>query len=254
MKKIDLIKNTVNLRQLTPARVALGKSGSSLNTQTLLQFDLDHARARDAVHLTFEPEKLRQQLQSMHQQSLSVTSKAGDRDNYLKRPDLGRKLDDKSLDTLQHAINKNRHKFDLALIIADGLSTSAIHQQGIPFLQQFLPMATQQNWKLSPIIIASQARVALADEIGSVLQARTTAILIGERPGLSSADSMGIYFTYEPRPGRTDAERNCISNIHQNGLSHQQAAQQLSDLINTSFRLKLSGVNLKLDKAFLQHP
>jgi len=229
------------LRQFTPARIALGRTGSSLPTKELLDFNAAHAMARDAVHAPFDINSITQQLTATHLESINVHSAAADRATYLRRPDLGRQLDEPSLTrlaSLNHPTNP-----EAIFIIADGLSAIAPQRYAVRVIR-----ATQdllEGWTIGPIIIAEQARVALGDEIGELLGAEITVMLIGERPGLSSADSLGIYFTYAPKPGRTDAERNCISNVREGGTSPEQAAQTLTYLMTTSRRLKLSGVQLK---------
>jgi ethanolamine ammonia-lyase small subunit len=233
------------LAQISDARLGLKRSGSSISTQEVLKFDLDHARARDAVHLPFDTDSIAEQLHERKLESLHVQSAATDRSHYLQRPDLGRTLAENSAKDLQKYANENNREYDIAIIIADGLSSRAIHTNAVAFLDEFLPLAKTKQWSLSPVTIASQGRVALADEIGETLRARLSLILIGERPGLSAADSMGIYLTYQPRQGKTDAEKNCISNVRQGGISPKDAALKLENLIHFSFKLCLSGVELK---------
>ncbi len=233
------------LRTFTPARIGLDRAGSSLTTRDILTFDRDHAHARDAVHLPFDVALVTDELGARHLATVAVHSAARDRATYLQRPDLGRKVDPASKKRLQEARLQAQGGVDLAVVVADGLSTRAIHTNAVAFLEEFLPMAAEHEWRCAPIVIASQARVAIADEIGELLEARLSIILIGERPGLSAADSMGIYITYAPRRGRTDAERNCISNIRRGGLRHQDAADQLARLIMGAFRQRLTGVRLK---------
>lgn len=234
------------LKAFTSARIGLERAGSSLTTRDVLAFDRDHARARDAVHLPFDVEGLVTQLQARHLTAIQVRSAARDRAIYLQRPDLGRKLDPASRERLRDARLRDDAGFDVGVVIADGLSTHAIHTNAVAFLDDFLPLVGKHGWRHSPIVVASQARVAIADEIGELLGARLSVILIGERPGLSAADSMGIYVTYAPRNGRTDAERNCISNIRPGGLGHRDAAEQLHRLITGALQRELTGVDLKL--------
>jgi ethanolamine ammonia-lyase small subunit len=236
------------LRQLTPARVWLARAGSSIATDEVLAFDRDHARARDAVHLPFDRETIAEQLTTRRIQSIAVQSKAADRTTFLQRPDLGRQLDDPSRQCLQTHRSPDKDGYDLALIIADGLSTRAIHDNAVALIDCFQQHSTAYGWQRAPVVIASQARVALADEIGECLNARLSIIMIGERPGLSAADSMGIYVTYAPHTGHTDAQRNCISNIRSDGLSPARAARQLQMLVSAAFKLELSGVKLKIDQ------
>ncbi len=245
-RKLKSLYDLTLLKQLTPARIGLRRAGSSISTHDMLAFDLDHAQARDAVHLPFDIEAIASQLDDRQIKSICVHSAAEDRTTYLQRPDLGRQLDDASKQFLNSHRSPDKEGYDLAVIIADGLSTRAIHDNAIALIDSFQLQSVTEGWRWAPIVIASQARVALADEIGELLNARLSIILIGERPGLSAADSMGIYLTYTPRRGRTDAERNCISNIRQAGLSPLQAARQLQALISSAFKLGVSGINLKI--------
>jgi ethanolamine ammonia-lyase small subunit len=229
------------LRQFTPARIALAHTGSSLPTKELLEFTAAHATARDAVHAPFDINSIAAQLTAANFKSIKVHSAALDRATYLRRPDLGRKLDDPSrarLGKLQLPA-----KPEVVFIIADGLSAIAPQRYAVAVIRGALELL--QAWKIGPVVIAEQARVALGDEIGELLRAEITVMLIGERPGLSAADSLGIYLTYAPKPGRTDAERNCISNVREEGTSPEQAAQTLHYLLTNSRRLRLSGVQLK---------
>jgi ethanolamine ammonia-lyase small subunit len=225
----------IDLKLFTPARVALGRAGDSLPTAELLRFQLDHARARDAVHLELDP-------RSLPAHTL-LHSNAPDRQTYLRRPDLGRQLRPESAALLQPG------PYDAALIIADGLSAPAAHRHAEPLLKELLPKL--EGWSLAPLSVVLQARVAVGDEIGQLLQARLAVILIGERPGLTSPDSLGIYLTYDPKPGRHDAERNCISNVRPEGLSYAQAAHKLHFLMTEARVRRLSGVSLKEDARLL---
>ncbi len=218
----------IDLRAFTSARVALEKCGSSLATKDLLQFDLDHARARDAVHAELDAS-------SLGFDHILVRSAARDRRTFLLRPDLGRKLD----------ATLARGYYDAAIVIADGLSALAIHRHAKLLLEHLLPQL--HDWQLAPIIVARQARVAIGDEIGDQLGARLVLVLIGERPGLSSPDSLGAYLTYAPRKGRSDAGRNCVSNIRPEGLGYQAAATLIHFLMQEARARKLSGVTLKSD-------
>jgi ethanolamine ammonia-lyase small subunit len=229
------------LRSLTPARLALGRAGASLPTGEVLRFDWDHAQARDAVQLRLDVDVLEQEIAALGLATLRVASRATDRSNYLMRPDLGRRLDPGDAQALDRAAGSG---CDLALVVGDGLSSLAVQRHATAVLGQIIGMAPP-DWRLSPVVVATQARVALGDEIGERLRAQMAAILIGERPGLSSPDSLGIYLTWQPRVGRSDAERNCISNIRPEGLSHAQAAHKLIWLCQQARRLKLSGVALK---------
>jgi ethanolamine ammonia-lyase small subunit len=231
------------LRSLTSARVALGRTGVSLPTRALLDFQLAHAQARDAVHARLEAATLAAHLsQITGSPVLRLHSAAPDRATYLQRPDLGRQLDESSKTLLHHNAN-NSSPCELAIIVADGLSALAVERHVPPLLHELLPLLT--TWTLSPITVVEQARVAIGDEIASALHAQISVILIGERPGLSSPDSLGAYITFDPRPGRTDAERNCISNIRAEGLSYAQAATQLAFYLTEARRRQLTGIALK---------
>jgi ethanolamine ammonia-lyase small subunit len=220
------------LRRFTMARVGLGRAGNSLPTRELLEFQLAHARARDAVHFPFDVSQLCQEIAAP---VITLKSAAKDRTEYLRRPDLGRRLEDTT---------KLEGAFDLVFVIADGLSALAAHRHAIPLLQQVMPRLDPAVWHTAPVVIVEQGRVAVADEIGARLNAKLSVILIGERPGLSAVDSLGVYLTWDPRPGRTDAERNCISNIRPEGLSIGAAAELLLILIGESRMRQLSGVHL----------
>ncbi|GHC69064.1 ethanolamine ammonia-lyase subunit EutC [Limoniibacter endophyticus] len=234
--------NWRNLAQFTDARIAMGRSGSAIPTHAVLDFAYAHALARDAVHTGFDPQSLIAFLQSHTLEALQVQSAAKDRATYLRRPDLGRKLDPESKQAL---VALNREPGDIAIIIADGLSATAVstHTQG--FLASFIEATQARRLTLAPVCLVENGRVAIGDEIGAILEARLAIVLIGERPGLSSADSLGAYITYAPRPGRNDAERNCISNIRDNGLRPHLAAQKAIWLIDQAFDRQISGVNLK---------
>jgi ethanolamine ammonia-lyase small subunit len=226
------------LRDYTPARVDLGRSGASLPTRALLEFQLAHAKARDAVHLPLAVTSLAVELKQKDIPSITLASSASDRDEYLKRPDLGRRLNENSRELLASW----RGDYDVAFVIADGLSALAVHRHAVALLHLLL---RDLDWGIPPVAIVEQGRVAIGDEIGQILGSRMTVVLIGERPGLSSPDSLGAYLTWQPRPGRTDAERNCVSNIRAEGLSYAVAAHKLLFLMNEARRLKLSGVRLK---------
>ena len=229
------------LRRFTRARIALGRAGTSLPTQPHLEFQLAHARARDAVHHPLAVEPLRKALEQRGREVIALRSAAGDRLIYLQRPDQGRRLDRDSRRRLEERGSKGG--FDAAFVIADGLSAFAIEENAVPFLDAVL--AKLEGWRIAPLAIVEQGRVAVGDEVGEVLGAAMVAILIGERPGLSSPDSMGIYLTYHPRVGTTDAQRNCISNIRREGMSYELAAHKLHYLMSEARRRKLTGVKLK---------
>ncbi|QXH52137.1 ethanolamine ammonia-lyase subunit EutC [Pseudomonas fakonensis] len=233
------------LRNLTPARIALGRTGISLPTGAQLDFQYAHAQARDAVHLPFDHQGLRQQLHERGRDSLLLHSAASDRHQYLQRPDLGRRLHDDSAQLLREHVQANPGGVDLAIVVADGLSALAVHRHTLPFLARFEEQAAADGWTSAPVVLVEQGRVAVADEVGELLGARMTVMLIGERPGLSSPDSLGLYFTYAPKVGLTDAYRNCISNVRLEGLSYGMAAHRLLYLMREACRRQLSGVNLK---------
>jgi ethanolamine ammonia-lyase small subunit len=230
-----------SLAAYTPARVSLGVAGGSLPTKPLLDLRLAQARARDAVHIPLDPISLSRELALHAWPSRTLASRAVDRSRYLRCPDQGRLLDDRSSETAAGIANSPR----LAFILADGLSALAIHRQAVRFLEQLFSRLPHAPDEMNPIWIVQQARVAVGDHIGELLGASLTLVLIGERPGLSSPDSLGVYLTWQPRRGRTDAERNCVSNIHPQGLSAEVAAHKVAFLINQAFRLRLSGVDLK---------
>ncbi len=241
------------LRNFTPARIALGRAGNSLPTEALLDFGLAHAQARDAVHVSLEVPAILQQLAAAWFESMVVHSAAASRNEYLRRPDLGRRLNEVTRAQLRaHAAADVRPQ--LVFVIADGLSAMAAARHAVPLLQAVRARLT--DWVIGPMVVAVQARVALGDEIGELLGAEAVVMLIGERPGLSAPDSLGVYLTYAPRIGRIDAERNCISNIRPEGLGYEQAAHRLAFLLNGARRLSRSGVMLKddADQAQLRHP
>ena len=227
----------LDLRQFTPARVALGRSGHSLPTAELLRFQLDHARARDAVYRELDAA-------SLGVPHTLLRSAAPDRRTYLQRPDLGRRL---SADA-----RLEKGDYDAAIVIADGLSAPAVDRHAVPLLEALLARLAAEEWRLAPLTVVLQGRVAIGDEIGERLGARQAVVLIGERPGLTSADSLGIYLTWDPRRGRTDAERNCISNVRTEGISYAEAAHKLHFLMREARVRKLSGVALKEEAHILE--
>lgn len=230
------------LARLTPARIGLGRAGSGQTTRSVLGFGLAHAQARDAVHTPLDAEAIRARVEAIGLSTLSAASRAEDRAIYLRRPDLGRSLAPESRDALAEVADA---ACDLALVVADGLSARAIHENAVPVLEAFRPLADEAGWRLAPVVVATQARVALGDAVGEALRARAVAVLIGERPGLSSPDSLGIYLTFGPRPGRSDAERNCISNVRAAGLTPDKAAFRLAWLLDQALARGLTGVHLK---------
>jgi ethanolamine ammonia-lyase small subunit len=233
----------IHLKAYTRARIALGRVGCSLPTHEMLQFGYAHAKARDAVHAALDVEGLCAQLQAAGFEALPVRSAARDRASFLLRPDLGRRLDAECVKRLRQSTRKG---YDVLPIVADGLSSVAVREHALPVLAA-LRAAFAARWSLGPVVVATQARVALSDHVGELLQARLVVMLIGERPGLSSPDSLGIYITYEPRVGRHDAERNCISNIRPEGMDYDAAARKAGWLVEHALRLGLSGIALKDD-------
>ncbi|WP_442968554.1 ethanolamine ammonia-lyase subunit EutC [Pseudomonas sp. ZY71] len=241
----------LQLRRLTPARIALGRTGTSLPTNAQLDFQFAHAQARDAVHLPFDHAGLSAQLGEHGRESLLLHSAAVDRNSYLQRPDLGRKLSDESAQALREHAAAHPGGVDLAIVVADGLSALAVHRHTLPFLTRLEEQMSADGWSMAPVVLVEQGRVAVGDEIGQLLGAKMLVMLIGERPGLSSPDSLGLYFTYNPKIGLTDAYRNCISNVRLEGLSYGMAAHRLLYLMREACRRQLSGVNLK-DEAQVQ--
>src|ERR1017187_2861922 len=240
------------LKALTPARVALGRTGVSQRTRDLLDFQKSHAQARDAVHAAMDSASLAAELAGAvgHVPSCPVIrlqSAAATRATYLQRPDLGRKLNDTSREVLRKF---SAAASDLVLIVADGLSALAVERHVPALLRELLPRLN--GWRLAPICIVEQGRVAIGDEIGSALRSSISVVLIGERPGLSSPDSRGAYITLDPQPGRTDAERNCISNIRVEGLSYGLAAEQLAHTLAVARQQHITGVSLKDSTSLLK--
>jgi ethanolamine ammonia-lyase small subunit len=231
------------LRALTPARIALGRAGTGQPTRALLDFALAHARARDAVHAVLDVDLAEADIQDSGVFETRIArSAAADRTTYLGRPDLGRQLDPESRQILAAG---QRGTCDLVFVVADGLSAEAAQVHAPNLLEAMIPFIERGGWRVAPVVVTTQARVALGDEIGQIFGARAVAVLIGERPGLSSPDSLGVYLTFAPRPGRADAERNCISNIRAEGLSYDEAAFKLAWLSGEALRLGLTGVGLK---------
>jgi ethanolamine ammonia-lyase small subunit len=228
-----------DLRRFTPARVALGRAGNGLPTAAHLDFQAAHAAARDAVHAVLDVAALRTELAAAGLASIAVHSAAADRRTYLLRPDLGRRLREADRGALPAMPGA------MAFVICDGLSAIAVQRHAPLLLAHAIPALRRTGHAIAPVIVAEQGRVALGDDIGEAMGADAVAVLIGERPGLTAADSLGVYLTWQPRRGRTDAERNCISNIRPDGLAPQAAADKLLWLIGTMQRLRLTGVGLK---------
>lgn len=231
-----------SLRSFTAARIALGRTGTAEPLQAMLQFRLAHANARDAVYATLEQQPLLDALQQLQQPCFVLHSQAANRHEYLQYPDKGRKLNESSAAQL-NAFNSTG--YDVCIVMADGLSATAINTHAIPVLKKLLPSIDKAGFSISPVCLAEQGRVAIGDEIGWLLRSKLIVNLIGERPGLSSPDSLGAYLTFRPQPGLTDEARNCISNIRPEGLQYELAAEKLFFLINESLRLQISGVGLK---------
>jgi len=229
------------LRELTPARVGLGRSGASMPTEALLAFTLDHARARDAVHAAFDAQRLVAELAGLGLEVRTVSSQARSRRDYLRRPDLGRMLDADS----RRALEESGAAGKIAIVIGDGLSPAAVNGHAVELVRHLAPRLKEAGIQLGPVVLASGARVALGDEIGAVLGARMVVMLIGERPGLSAPDSLGAYLTFAPRIGLTDEKRNCVSNIHGAGLSYDEAAFKIAWLAREGIARGVTGVALK---------
>ncbi|WP_128548197.1 ethanolamine ammonia-lyase subunit EutC [Larkinella soli] len=232
------------LQAHTPARIARGRTGHSLPTRALLEFELDHARARDAVYSQLETDALVTQLEGIRPGLIRLHSRASDRRQYLLRPDWGRKLNETSREELRNR-TAGQAGFDLGIVIADGLSATAINRHAPAVVARLAEEAVRLGWSLAPLCLVEQGRVAVGDEIGHALKAEKLVVLIGERPGLSSPDSMGAYLTYRPEPGLTDEARNCVSNIRPEGLPYEAAVQKLVYLLSEMKARRLSGVQLK---------
>lgn len=235
------------LKEFTAARIAIGATGSSIPTKQSLAFKLAHAHARDAVYSAMNTELLEDALAQFHRTVLQLHSMAENRAQYLQRPDLGRKPNEESLNRLADQITGD----DVVIIIADGLSAIAINENILGVLQLLVPKLLAAGLKLGPLCLVQQGRVAIGDDIAHELQAKLSIMLIGERPGLSSADSIGAYLTYQPKPGLKDNSRNCISNIRPGGLNFNLAADKIFYLVQESFKRKLSGVALKDNEGLL---
>jgi ethanolamine ammonia-lyase small subunit len=240
-----------NLKQFTDARIGLGRSGAAMPTREVLNFALSHAMARDAVTTPLDWGPIEQGLQGLGLKTIRIKSATHDRSEYLRRPDLGRQLSPEARETLAGAIEANAGKPDLVVLVGDGLSSLGVAANVVPMMRAFLQHARQAGWKLGPVLLADDARVALGDEAGEILGAKAVLVLIGERPGLSSPDSLGAYLTLAPRVGLKDADRNCISNIRPRGLSYDEAAFKAAWLLREAFRRGISGVNLKDESQFL---
>lgn len=232
-----------SLRRYTAARIGLGRAGASVPTAAHLAFQQAHAEARDAVHAPLDVEALLSGLRELGEAPLWVQSRATDRAVYLQRPDLGRRLGDESATALAAL---QLPETDLAFVLADGLSALALQRQALPLFIALRERLLQGGgWTWAPPVIATQARVAIGDEVGALLKSRCVVVLIGERPGLSAPDSLGVYFSWAPHLGLVDAQRNCISNVRPEGLTPAAAAAKLHALLSLARTCQLSGVALK---------
>jgi len=234
-------------RPLTPARIGLGHVGGSLPTAAHLAFQLAHARARDAVHGLLDVPSLMSELDGAGLRAVAVRTAASSAVEHLRRPDLGRRLDPESRVELLRVSDTGSRPPELAFLLAGGLSAAAVQRHAVPLLALLIPGLVKEDWRIGPVVVAEHGRVALGDEVGELLATRLVAVLIGERPGLSSPDSLGVYVTWDPKAGRTDAERNCISNVRPEGLQYGPAADRLKFLLTEARRRKLTGVGLKGD-------
>jgi ethanolamine ammonia-lyase small subunit len=232
------------LRKFTHARIGLGRAGHAIPTKEVLDFKLAFSRAKDSVWSEVDFTDTIKTISSKSRDSIVVSSSCKSKEEYLRNPGLGRKLNDDSKSNLKNSANDS---FDCVLIISDGLSANAVHKNSRAFVDKFLELIAASNLKLGPVILAKYARVALGDEIGKLTNAQTTIMLIGERPGLASAESLSVYFTFGPDSKNTDAQRNCISNIHASGLSPEGAAVMTEFLLKTALQKRLSGVGLKVE-------
>lgn len=245
IKKQDPLQE---LKACTPARIGLGRVGSAIPLKAFQEFKLAHAHARDAVYSELDVNGLASGLEQFGLPLITLHSAAAYREQYLQRPDLGRKLDEESAEEI-----KNYHSpCDVAIVIADGLSATAVNNNTIQLLQILMPMLDAVKLRPAPITLVKQGRVAIADEIAYALGTKLSLILIGERPGLSAADSVGAYLTYGPRPGLTDESRNCISNIRPSGLNSEAAAKKIFYLIKEAFKRKKTGIALKDNAGLLE--
>ncbi|MDI1238753.1 MAG: ethanolamine ammonia-lyase subunit EutC [Polaromonas sp.] len=229
------------LRPLTAARIGLPRTGASLATPALLDFRLAHARARDAVGAALDSDALKAALAALDLPALVCRSATNDRRTYLMRPDQGRQLDQASLALLQASASRG----GLAIVLADGLSAQATQSHTLPLLQALLPLLVAQGWAVAPVVLLHNGRVAAGDKVARALQAEAVLVLIGERPGLSSPDSLGAYITWAPGPGTSDADRNCVSNIRPQGLAPEAAAAKIAWLLDQMRKQQRSGVALK---------
>jgi ethanolamine ammonia-lyase small subunit len=229
------------LRAATPARIGLGRTGTGLPTAAHLDFQLAHARARDAVHSRFDAGRIAHEIRAAGLEATPLQSAAGDRTTYLRQPDLGRRLNPPSRELLS---SRPAAPIDVLFIIGDGLSATAVNAHAVPLLLSTIERLGEAMLRIGPVAVVEGTRVAIGDEIGGILGAEIAALLIGERPGLSAADSLGVYVTWQPTPGTVDAHRNCISNIRPEGLPIPQAAEQFAALLAAARRHRMTGVEL----------
>jgi ethanolamine ammonia-lyase small subunit len=231
------------LRKFTSARIALGRAGGSLPTREVLKFALDHAEARDAVNSELDFPRLEQDLSVFGLPVVTLASEAQDRKSYLHNPDLGRRLSDDSLLRLENLCPAAEH--DVSIVVADGLSALAAQSHASTVLVSVIPSLVSKGFRVAPLALVRFGRVAIMDRVGAALHARVGLILIGERPGLGAADSLGAYLVFAPSVGKTDADRNCVSNIRPAGLPPEVAAGTISYLIQLMMRRRTSGISLK---------
>jgi ethanolamine ammonia-lyase small subunit len=248
----DVEKRSLDLKSMTEARVALGRFGAGQPTKVQLAFLMDHARAREAVWSEVDRHGLSLRLNARGLDAIEVASLAEERGTYVRRPDLGRQLSSASAEQLRSVRPESGENFDVVIVVADGLSSNAVEVNATPLIEALQAHLKELNLSLAPIVLAENARVALADPVGEALGAKLSIILIGERPGLSAADSLGAYVTYEPRSGTPDSRRNCISNIRDGGMSIASAADAITALVKAMVQTGISGVALREAAALLR--
>lgn len=242
--EIDIQTFWSSLKQFTDARIGLGHCGVSVPTHAQLAFQLAHAKAKDAVHLPLDRNAIKQQLNNIGISSIDLSSQVKDRVTYLQRPDKGRLLSFDSQLELKK-LSESQMQCDATIVLVDGLSSSAVHKNGVKMSNLIFHALQDLGLHVSPVCVVTHGRVAIGDDIGQTLKSRLLILLVGERPGLSSPDSLGIYYTYQPKVGITDEKRNCISNIREGGLSPGEALKRLMWLIKASQEMQLSGIELK---------
>lgn len=238
-----------SLKEFTAARIGIGRTGASIPIKQTLELRLAHAHARDAVYSHLDVSKLTNELKQFDLPILHLHSKAEYREQYLQRPDKGRKLKRSSASQLEGFTGN----YDIAIIIADGLSATAVNENTPQLLEKLISLLTAARLIVAPLCLVQQGRVAIGDKIAHLLGAKLSIMLIGERPGLSAADSIGAYLTYDPKPGLTDESRNCISNIRPKGLGYKAAAEKIFYLVQEAFKRKLSGIELKDNQGLIGH-